>query len=84
MAAALEAAAAERMVIFRAVVDCLDPSPFPLSSRSFAGWKQAASCAVAFAQQNAADYGGDAAPNRGVRTLGWRRRRDARHPAIKH
>ena len=45
----------------RAVVDCLDPSPFPLSSRSFAGWKQAASCAVAFAHQNAADYGGDAA-----------------------
>ena len=61
MTPVLEAAAAEGMVIFAPSWLIWDPPPFPFSWEGFTGWQQTASCADAFAQQNAADYGGDAA-----------------------
>lgn len=61
MTPVVEAAAAEGMVIFAPSWIIWNPPPFPFKWERFTGWKQAASCAVAFAQENAADYGGDAA-----------------------
>ena len=59
MTPVLEAAAAEGMVVFAPSWMIWDPPPFPFTAEGFDGWRQAASCAVAFAQQNAADHGGD-------------------------
>lgn len=56
-----ESAAAEGMVVFAPSWIVWDPGPFPFTIEVFDGWKQAANCAVAFAQQNAADHGGDPA-----------------------
>jgi len=56
-----EAAAAEGMVVFAPSWIVWDPGPFPITIDIFEGWKRAASCAVAFAQQRAAEYGGDSA-----------------------
>jgi acetyl esterase/lipase len=55
-----EAAAAEGMVVFAPSWIVWDPGPFPLTLEIFEAWKSAANCAVAHAQQTAADYGGDA------------------------
>ena len=57
----IEAAAAEGLVIFAPSWIVWNPGPFPFTIEVFEGWKQAANCAVAFAQQNAASYGGDPA-----------------------
>lgn len=56
-----EAAAAEGMLVFAPSWIVWDPPPFPFTISSFEGWRQAANCAVAFAQQNAAALGGDPA-----------------------
>jgi acetyl esterase/lipase len=58
-AAVAEEAAAQGMVVFAPSWIVWDPGPFPFTIEIFEGWKTAASCAVAFAQQRAADYGGD-------------------------
>ncbi len=55
-----EAAAAEGMMVFAPSWIVWDPGPFPLTIEIFKAWKGAANCAVALAQQTAADYGGDA------------------------
>jgi acetyl esterase/lipase len=60
-AAVAEAAAAQGMVVFAPSWIVWDPGPFPFTIEIFEGWKTAANCAVAFAQQRAADYGGDPA-----------------------
>ena len=60
-AAIAEEAAAQGMVVFAPSWIVWDPGPFPFTLESFQGWKSAASCAVAFAQQHATDYGGDPA-----------------------
>lgn len=60
-AAVAEDAAAQGMVVFAPSWIVWDPGPFPFTIEIFEGWKTAANCAVAFAQQRAADYGGDPA-----------------------
>ncbi len=58
-----EAAVAEGMVVFAPSWIVWRPGipPVPVAFETFQEWKNAVACAVAFAQQNAADYGGDAA-----------------------
>ena len=56
-----ESAAAAGMVVFAPSWIVWDPGPFPITIEVFEMWKKAANCAVAFAQQNAADHGGDPA-----------------------
>ncbi len=58
-----EAAAAEGMVVFAPswIVWRPPTPPVPVALETFQEWKSAVSCAVAFAQQSAADYGGDPA-----------------------
>lgn len=55
----LEAAAAQGMVVFAPSWIIWDPPPFPFTAEGYEEWKRAANCAVAFAQENAADYSGD-------------------------
>lgn len=54
-----EAAAAEGMMVYAPSWIIWDPIPFPFTIDTFEGWKRAANCAVAFAQQDAAARGGD-------------------------
>jgi len=56
-----ESAAAEGMVVFAPSWIVWDPGPFPFTIDVLEAWKSAANCAVAFAQQNAAEYGGNPA-----------------------
>lgn len=56
-----EAAAAEGMVVFAPSWIIWDPGPFPFTIDIIEGWRSAANCAVAFAQEHAPEYGGDAA-----------------------
>lgn len=58
-----EAAAAEGMVVFAPSWIIWKPPipPVPVSLEQFQEWKGTFRCAVAFAQQNAGDYGGDSA-----------------------
>lgn len=55
--AVAEAAAAEHMVVFTPTWIAGDP--FPITRATFETWDDTVSCAVAFAQENAAAYGGD-------------------------
>jgi acetyl esterase/lipase len=56
-----EAAVVEGMVVFAPswIVWRPETPPVPVSLDGYQEWKSAVGCAVAFAQQNAADYGGD-------------------------
>ncbi len=56
-AAVAEAAAAEEMVVFTPT--WIAGNPFPITSATFETWDDTVSCAIAFAQENAATYGGD-------------------------
>lgn len=58
-----EAAAAEGMVVFAPSWIVWNPPtpPVPVAMDTFQEWERTANCAVAFAQQNATDYGGDPA-----------------------
>ncbi len=56
-----EAAAAQGMVVFVGSWIVWEPPPFPFSLDLFEGWKETASCAVAYAQEHAAEYGGNPA-----------------------
>jgi acetyl esterase/lipase len=57
--AVAEEAAAQGMVVFAPSWIVWDPGPFPFTREIFEGWKASANCSVTFAQQRAADYGGD-------------------------
>lgn len=54
-----EAAATEGMLVFAPSWIVWNPGPFPFTIDIFEGWKSAANCAVASAQQRAAEYDGD-------------------------
>ena len=56
-AAVAEAAAAEEMVVFTPT--WIAGNPFPITSKTFETWDNTVSCAIAFAQENASEYGGD-------------------------
>jgi acetyl esterase/lipase len=58
-----EAAVVEGMVVFAPswIVWRPPTPPVPISLEGYLEWKSAVACAVAFAQQNAADYGGNPA-----------------------
>ncbi len=56
-----EAAADHGMVVFTPTWIDFSPSLFPFTVETFNTWKDTANCAVAFAQQTAADHGGDPA-----------------------
>jgi len=58
-----EVAAAEGMVVFAPswIVWRPPTPPVPVALETFQEWTSSVNCAVAFAQQNAADYGGDPA-----------------------
>lgn len=58
--AVAEAASTEGMLVFTPTWIVPDPPPFPMTVDTFRGFTDAANCAVAFAQQRAADLGGDA------------------------
>jgi predicted esterase len=57
--AVAEEAAAQGMVVF--TPSWVDFAALPITVNTFNGWKQTANCAIAYAQQNAASYGGDPA-----------------------
>ncbi len=57
--AVAEAAAAEGMLVFTPTWIVFDPPPFPITVDTFRGFTAAANCAVAFAQESAAELGGD-------------------------
>lgn len=54
-----EEAAAQGMVVFTPT--WIAGNPFPITSQTFETWDDTVSCAVAFAQEQAPEYGGDAA-----------------------
>lgn len=54
-----EEAASRGMVVFTPT--WIAGNPFPITSETFETWDDTVSCAVAFAQENAAGYGGDPA-----------------------
>ena len=57
--AVAEAAAADGMLVFTPTWIVFDPPPVPFTVDTFRGFTAAANCAVAFAQESAADLGGD-------------------------
>lgn len=57
--AVAEAAATDGMLVFTPTWIVFDPPPFPFTVDTFRGFTAAANCAVAFAQERAADLGGD-------------------------